>query len=52
MEKLGVEYVKGGNGGGNYTRSNNSFFNNNQGNTPSYRQGSLDEFTAMNTPED
>lgn len=52
MEKLGVEYVKGGNGGGNYARSNNSFFNNNQGNTPSYRQGSLDEFTAMNTPED
>ena len=49
MDKLGIEYAKG-NGGANYAKSNNSFFNNNQGNT--YRQGSLDDFTAMNTPEE
>ena len=47
MDKLGVEYNKGG----NYSKPNNSFFNNNQGNT-SYRQGTLDEFTAMNSPEE
>lgn len=48
MDKLGVEYNTGR---PNYSRNNNSYFNNNQGNT-SYRQATLDEFTSMNTPEE
>lgn len=49
MDKLGIDYAN--NKGGNYSKPNNSFFTNNQGNT-SYRQGTLDEFTAMSSLDD